>query len=69
MGAIAFAKELLPLILMAVNGFRAVAPLVKEGLDRLNAMVDEGRDPTAEDWDWLNGSISESRRKLHSDTE
>lgn len=69
MGALAFIKELLPLVIMAVNGIRAAVPLVKEGMDRVTAMVTEGRDPTADDWAWLNGSIAEFRRKLHSDTE
>jgi hypothetical protein len=30
-------------------------------------MVEEGRDPTQEEWDELNAMLAEYRRRLHAD--
>ena len=38
-----------------------------KALTSTKQMVEEGRDPTQEEWDELNVMLAEYRRRLHSD--
>ena len=66
LGAIAFIKELLPLIMLAINGAIELVPVVQEGLARVKTMTEEGRDPTDADWTWINTQIAEKRARIRA---
>lgn len=66
LAAIAFAKEVIPLLMLVINGVVELAPVVREGLARLQKMNEEGRDPTPEDWDWINGVIADRRARVRA---
>lgn len=64
-----FVNLVLPYILKAVEGYIDAQPIAEESVTRLNRMIGEGRGPTAEDFDWINGVIDADYRRLMSDSE
>lgn len=69
LSAIAFVKDLIPIIAAIYAGVEAAVPVAKKGLKTLERMIDERREPTADEWADLNEYIAQRRRKLHSDSE
>ena len=51
----------------AISGVREARELVEWASDKIELMIDEQRDPTAEEWEEINARTKALRDKLHSD--
>lgn len=65
--ALAFAAQLLELINLLSSAGKAVAEVSAWGQQMIKTLLEEGRDPTAEEWDTLNARIKSLREQIHSD--
>ena len=67
MNALAWAELLIKFLPLAISGVSAASELLHWGADKIKAMVADGRDPTAAEWDELNARTGTLRGQLHSD--
>lgn len=65
MNALLFATQLLQSLPGLIAAGVEVVDLIQKGNAKLKELQAEGRDPTPEEWDDLNDSIDEKRRRLH----
>ena len=56
--------EIVPL---AMRGIPAAVKALEEGRGAVLKMIQEGRDPTTEEWAALNAGLVELREKFHGD--
>lgn len=63
--ALQFAMQLLAALPQLIQAGSDVATLVTRSREQLQTMADEGRAPTAEEWDALNAEIDRLRGELH----
>lgn len=66
-GAAAFALTLLELVPLIAQGVSGALDVVNSGREMVKVFVDEGRDPTPEEWAKLNDDIAALRSELHTD--
>lgn len=66
-GALEFAALVIQLAGMAARVGGDVIDILDWGKARVDAMRSEGRDPTDEEWDEINGKIDAARASLHGD--
>lgn len=65
--AIAFAAVLLKYIPLVIQGVTGAISMLEWGSKKVNQFVEEGRDPTPEEWAELNAMTDDLRDMLHSD--
>lgn len=64
---LSFAITLLELAPLVAKGVQGAIDVVESGKNLIHTMVEEDRDPTAEEWQALNDSINALRKELHTD--
>jgi hypothetical protein len=65
--ALAFAAQLLELIQLLSSAGQAVTEVATWGSQQVQMLIDEGRDPTADEWATLNARIKSLREQIHRD--
>lgn len=65
MNALAMALQLLNALPALIAAGVEVKDLIEDQTAKLQAMADEGRDPTPAEWDDLNAKIDALRAELH----
>lgn len=66
MTAIAYALQLLGALPDLIGAGMDVLSTIKDGQHKLQEFADQGRDPTAAEWDELNARIKDLRDQLHA---
>ena len=64
---LSFAMALLELAPLVAKGVKGAIDVIESGKNLIHTMVEEDRDPTAEEWQTLNDSIKALRKELHTD--
>lgn len=64
--ALLYAIQVLTAAPALITGFQNVKDMLADAATKLQAMVDEKRDPTPAEWDELNAQIDALRQQLHS---
>jgi hypothetical protein len=44
-----------------------ISQMVRDGVTKAQEMKDSGREPTSEEWDWLNGELNRMEGNIQSD--
>jgi hypothetical protein len=66
MNAVAYALQVLTALPQLIAAGAEITNTVTIARDRLQAMKDESREPTADEWTELNGEIERLRGQLHA---